>query len=62
MSQPQDQWGSTGAPPAHAALPVTTTFEFPEWKIDRYVGSCFGLIVRSMGALKARSPACSATT
>ena len=52
MSQPQDQGRSTGAPPAHAALPVTTTFEFPEWKVDRYVGSCFGLIVRSMGALK----------
>jgi len=34
------------------AMPVTTTFEFPEWKIDRYVGSCFGLIVRSMGAIK----------
>jgi uncharacterized protein YbjQ (UPF0145 family) len=53
MSQPQDQGGSTGAATTtHAALPVTTTFEFPEWKIDRYVGSCFGLIVRSMGALK----------
>jgi uncharacterized protein YbjQ (UPF0145 family) len=52
MSQPQDQGGSTGAPTAHAALPVTTAFEFPEWKTDRYVGSCFGLIVRSMGALK----------
>lgn len=34
------------------AMPVTTTFEFPEWKIDRHVGSCFGLIVRSMGAIK----------
>src|SRR3982074_867247 len=52
MSQPQDQRGSTGAPPAHAPLPATTTCQFPEWKIDRYVGSCFGLIVRSMGALK----------
>ena len=52
MSQPQDQGGSTGAPTTHAALPVTTAFEFPEWKTDRYVGSCFGLIVRSMGALK----------
>ena len=51
MSQPQDQSGSAGAV-THAALPVTTAFEFPEWKTDRYVGSCFGLIVRSMGALK----------
>lgn len=33
-------------------LPVTTAFEFPEWRIERYVGSCFGLIVRSMGAIK----------
>ena len=52
MSQPQDRGASTGAPPTHAALPVTTAFDFPEWKTDRYVGSCFGLIVRSMGALK----------
>jgi uncharacterized protein YbjQ (UPF0145 family) len=52
MSQTQDQRGPAGAPPALAALPVTTTFDFPEWKVDRYVGSCFGLIVRSMGALK----------
>ena len=51
MSQPQDQSGSVGAV-TRAALPVTTTFEFPEWKTDRYIGSCFGLIVRSMGALK----------
>src|SRR3982074_2806315 len=51
MSQPQDQRGSAGAV-THAALPVTTPFEFPEWKVDRYIGSCFGLIVRSMGALK----------
>ena len=52
MSQPQDQWGQAAAAAGQTALPVTTTFEFPEWKIDRYVGSCFGLIVRSMGALK----------
>ncbi len=52
MSQLQDQGGSTGAATSRAALPVTTAFDFPEWKTDRYVGSCFGLIVRSMGALK----------
>lgn len=34
------------APPA---LPVTTTFEFPGWKIDRVIGPCFGLVVRSLG-------------
>ena len=50
MSQQLDQSDQIGA--VHGALPVTTTFDFPEWKIDRYVGSCFGLIVRSMGALK----------
>src|ERR1051325_1263252 len=52
MSQSQDQWGQTPTGAQQTALPVTTTFEFPEWKIDRYVGSCFGLIVRSMGVLK----------
>ena len=31
------------------ALPVTTTFEFPGWKIDRIIGPCFGLVVRSLG-------------
>ena len=36
---------------AHA-LPVTTTFGFPEWEIQRYCGTCFGLIVRSMGFAK----------
>ena len=36
MSQPQDRGASTGAPPTHAALPVTTAFDFPEWKTDRY--------------------------
>ena len=34
------------------SLPITTAFEFPDWKTERYIGSCFGLIVRSMGAIK----------
>ena len=34
------------------SIPVTTAFEFPEWKIERHIGSCFGLVVRSMGAIK----------
>lgn len=34
------------------SIPVTTAFDFPEWRVERYVGSCFGLIVRSMGAIK----------
>jgi uncharacterized protein YbjQ (UPF0145 family) len=49
QQQPDGVPTNTGVP---ASLPVTTAFEFPEWQIDRYVGACFGLIVRSMGAIK----------
>ncbi|MDP9342008.1 MAG: YbjQ family protein [Actinomycetota bacterium] len=34
------------------AMPVTTTFEFPGWEVQRSLGACFGLIVRSMGFAK----------
>lgn len=34
------------------ALPVTTAFEFPGWDVQRSLGTCFGLIVRSMGFAK----------
>ncbi len=34
------------------ALPVTTAFEFPGWEVQRSLGTCFGLIVRSMGFAK----------
>lgn len=44
-AQPQASYGQ-------AQLPVTTTFEFPDWEVQRYVGTCFGLIVRSMGFAK----------
>lgn len=30
-------------------IPITTTFDFPGWTIERWLGPCFGLIVRSMG-------------
>ena len=30
-------------------IPITTTFDFPGWTIDRWVGPVFGLVVRSMG-------------
>lgn len=30
-------------------IPITTTFDFPGWEIERWLGPCFGLIVRSMG-------------
>ena len=34
------------------AMPVTTAFEFPGWEVQRSLGTCFGLIVRSMGFAK----------
>jgi uncharacterized protein YbjQ (UPF0145 family) len=40
------------APLGAQALPVTTAFEFPDWEVTRYIGPCFGLIVRSMGFAK----------
>lgn len=49
MNQPYQPATDPAAPPP---IPVTTTFEFPEWQIQRYVGCCFGLVVRSMGAVK----------
>ena len=30
-------------------LPVTTTFELPGMVVEQSLGSCFGLVVRSMG-------------
>ena len=50
QSQPDPGHVSAGAIPE--SIPVTTTFDFPDWKVERYVGACFGLIVRSMGAIK----------
>ena len=41
-----------GARTGMTAFPVTTTFEFPMWRTERSLGTCFGLVVRSMGALK----------
>jgi uncharacterized protein YbjQ (UPF0145 family) len=48
QSETQDR--SAGAVPE--SIPITTAFDFPEWRTERYIGSCFGLIVRSMGAIK----------
>lgn len=39
-------------PQTTAAFPVTTAFEFPGWHVQRSLGACFGLIVRSMGFAK----------
>jgi uncharacterized protein YbjQ (UPF0145 family) len=35
-----------------ATFPMTTAFEFPEYRLERTLGSCFGLVVRSMGAVR----------
>jgi uncharacterized protein YbjQ (UPF0145 family) len=40
------------ASPTYQGFPVTTVFEFPGWEIERWVGTCFGVVVRSMGAVK----------
>jgi uncharacterized protein YbjQ (UPF0145 family) len=48
--QPQYESRSPGAVPE--SIPVTTAFDFPQWQVQRYVGSCYGLVVRSMGAVK----------
>jgi uncharacterized protein YbjQ (UPF0145 family) len=51
--QPQAGPAGYAAPQgAVSGFPVTTTFEFPGWVIQRHLGTCFGLIVRSMGFAK----------
>jgi uncharacterized protein YbjQ (UPF0145 family) len=41
-------------PPPSAApqFPITTTLEFPEWRIECSLGMVFGVVVRSMGVAK----------
>ena len=36
----------------HAHFPVTTAFEFPEYDIQRTLGTTFGIVVRSMGVAR----------
>ncbi|HXQ90465.1 MAG TPA: YbjQ family protein [Acidimicrobiales bacterium] len=43
---------SAGTGAGYATFPITTTFEFPEYVVQRTLGSCFGLVVRSMGAVR----------
>ena len=43
---------TTATQTGYATFPITTTFEFPEYEIQRTLGSCFGLVVRSMGAVR----------
>jgi len=33
-------------------LPCSTTFDFAGWRVDRQVGLCWGLVVRSVGFVK----------
>jgi uncharacterized protein YbjQ (UPF0145 family) len=40
------------APAAGGGLHVSTTFDVPGTRITRYCGSCFGVVVRSMGFAK----------
>ena len=39
-------------PPAGVGVQVSTTFDVPGTRITRYCGSCFGVVVRSMGFAK----------
>ena len=48
MADEAPRYGQEGGP----QFPITTTLEFPEWKIDRSLGMVFGVVVRSMGAVK----------
>ena len=34
------------------AIPVTTAFDLPGVRVDRHLGTTFGLVVRSMGIAK----------
>jgi uncharacterized protein YbjQ (UPF0145 family) len=33
-------------------LPCSTTFDFAGWRIERQIGLCWGLVVRSIGVVK----------
>jgi uncharacterized protein YbjQ (UPF0145 family) len=42
------RYGQPGGP----QFPITTALEFPEWGIERSLGTVFGVVVRSMGMAK----------
>ena len=50
----QQQPGHTppSGAPATAGVAISTSFDIPGTKISRYCGSCFGVVVRSMGFAK----------
>jgi uncharacterized protein YbjQ (UPF0145 family) len=33
-------------------FPMTTAFDLPEYRLERTLGSCFGSVLRSMGAVR----------
>jgi len=43
---------SSGGAESMTAMPVSTTFDFPGRTIQRQLGMCFGLVVRSVGLAK----------
>src|SRR5690348_11199428 len=54
MSEYYQQPDSPAAGPATTSggLAISTSFDIPGTKITRYCGSCFGVVVRSMGFAK----------
>ncbi|HUO49101.1 MAG TPA: YbjQ family protein [Acidimicrobiales bacterium] len=36
----------------YTGFPITTAFDFADYRIERSLGACFGLVVRSMGAAR----------
>jgi uncharacterized protein YbjQ (UPF0145 family) len=43
---------SSGAHAAGGGIQISTTFDIPGTQVARYCGSCFGVVVRSMGFAK----------
>ena len=54
MSEYYEQPASSpeGAPTTARGVAISTSFDIPGTKITRYCGSCFGVVVRSMGFAK----------
>ncbi|MGH9067395.1 MAG: YbjQ family protein [Acidimicrobiales bacterium] len=50
----------TATPDPAPAFPISTTFEVPGSRVESSLGSCFGLVVRSVGLAKGFTAAFSA--
>ena len=48
----QPAGGAAGIAATTSGLYVSTTFDVPGMRINRFCGSCFGVVVRSMGFAK----------